>query len=208
MFNNYMKIALRNLTKFKSYSFINIFGLAVGLTSCLLIMLYVKQELSYDEFHEQADRIYRIGVENTYSDRVTYYSQTPVPMAPAFRIDFPEIDKLTRLYFAGPALLEANDKRIFESNIVFAEPEFFEIFSFQVIEGDTKGLLDDPAAIVLTKSSAQKYFGDDNAVGQIVRYENKYNFRISAVIEDVPATSHFACIVFADARSRYRKPGQ
>ena len=191
MFNNYMKIAVRNLTKFKSYSFINIFGLAVGLTSCLLIMLYVKQELRYDEFHEQADRIYRIGVENTYSDRVTYYSQTPVPMAPAFRIDFPEINHLTRLYFDGPALLEANDKRIFESKIVFAEPEFFEIFSFHVIAGDAQRPLGDPAAIVLTKSSAQKYFGDHNPVGQIVRYENKYNLRISAVIEDVPVTSHF-----------------
>lgn len=201
MLKNYLKISLRNLANSKAYSLINVLGLAIGLTCCLLIMLYVKQELTFDQFHENAERIYRIGVENTYPDRVSYYSQTPAPLAPAFRLDYPEIEHLTRVYFAMPLLMSAADKRIIESDVIFAEKDFFNIFTFPVIAGDPHDLLAEPDAIVLTKSMAHKYFGDENPVGRVLRCNNKYDFKVKAVVADVPVTSHFDfdCVISFEA---------
>lgn len=190
MLKNYFKIAYRNLTKFKAYSIINIAGLAIGLTCCLLITLYVRQELNYDRFHANANRIYRIGIENQYPDRVTYYSQTPLPLAPAFRLDYPEVQNISRIYLPDDVLFDAAEKKIFEPNGIFADRDFFQMFTYPVVRGDSTNLLSRPNDIVLTESLASKYFGDDNPIGQQIRLDNKYDFSVSAVIRDVPVNSH------------------
>ncbi len=191
MLKNYLKVTLRTLAKSKAYSFINISGLAIGLTCCLLITLYIRQELNFDRFHENADRIYRVAVENTYPDRITNYSQTPVPLAPALRLDYPEIEKVSRVYFGFENLIEANDKRILEDDVIYADPDFFDIFTFAIVHGGAQGLLDEPSSIVLTQSAAQKYFGDENPLGKPVRLNNKYDFKVTGVVQDVPVISHF-----------------
>ncbi len=192
MLKNYIKIAMRNLLKYKAYSLINILGLSLGLTGCILITLYVMQELSFDRYHENADSIYRIQVKSTYSDREDESSITPGPVAPAFVTDFPEIEKVTRAHIPDQMLVEANDKRIIEKNALFADSTFFKIFSYEVTQGNLNTFLNDPSSVILTESTAKKYFAEENPISQTFRVKNKIDYKVAAVIKDVPVNSHFS----------------
>ena len=131
MFRNYLKIALRNIFKYKGYSFINIVGLAGGMTCCLLIMLYVNQELSYDRFHENADRIYRVALEVNGPEGKQYWAQSMFPLAPLFKTDYPEVERIARIfYWSDESFIKTVDKKFFEERFVFADSELFDIFSF------------------------------------------------------------------------------
>ena len=191
MLKNYLKTTLRNFRKQRTYSLISIFGFSLGITSCLLIMLYVKQELSYDRFHTNADRIYRVGVETRRPQGRSLTAATPIPVAPALKEDYPDIEHFTRIYFAGNDLVQYEDKKFFESSFVFIDPGFFKIFSFPLIKGSALNLMEDPGSIVITSSIADKYFGDKDPIGEIIRYRNQFNFTVAGVIEDVPTNSHF-----------------
>ena len=191
MLKNYLKVALRNLVKQKSYSVITIIGLSVGITCCLLIMLYVKQELSYDKFYPQSDRIFRVAHQVTTPQSVTYAAATPAPLAPALKEEYPEIQHITRMYFENALLFEIGSKRIFEDNLIFADPEFFKVFPFRILMGDPSHLLDSPDSLVLTASMAKKYFADENPIGKTIRVDKQYNFIIAGVMQDVPINSHY-----------------
>lgn len=192
MFKNYLKIALRNILKHKGYSYINITGLAIGMTCCLLIMLYVNQELSYDRFHENADGIYRVALEVNGPEGKEYWAQSMFPLAPAFKKDYPEVEEIARIfYWRDDSFVKTGNKEFFEKRFVFADSELFDIFTFPVIKGKRTNLLDDKGSIVITRSMAEKYFGENDPIGKIIRYDNRFDFKVSAVIEDIPVNSHF-----------------
>jgi len=191
MFKNYFKVALRNMLKFKVYSFINISGLVIGLATCILILLYVQDELSYDKFHVNTDRIYRVTSGELREDSFRHLAYNYPPAAPALLNDFPDIEEAVRVLPLSVAVERNAENRFQEDKFVFVDSTFFEVFSFTLKHGNPKTVLDSPDGLVLTEEAAQKYFGQDNPLGQILRVEGKYDFKISGVLEDLPANSHF-----------------
>jgi putative ABC transport system permease protein len=190
MLLNYLKIALRNFLQRKSYSLITVTGLAIGLTACLLIFLYIKQELSYDRFHENADRIYRLAVETKRPESVELTVSTPFPVAPAFQQDYPEIESVARLYSWDSVLVQNQDLRFVEQGWFFADPEFFTLFSFPFLKGDPAHALDSPESLVISASMADKYFGGADPIGQTLRMEGEHEFQVTGVFQDIPVNSH------------------
>jgi putative ABC transport system permease protein len=191
MFKNYLKITIRNAFKHKSYTLINILGLAIGMACFMLFMRYIQEELSYDAFHENADRVFRFAVESDTPQGKRYSASTPYPVAPALREAYPEIAKIVRIYAYGEPLIEANAKKIYDEKFVFAEPEFFEIFSFPLQRGNPATALTAPNSVVLTQSTATKYFGDGDPLGKTLRFEDKIDFTVTGVVADPPTNSHF-----------------
>jgi putative ABC transport system permease protein len=185
MFKNYFKIVFRNLLKYKSYSFIHIIGLTIGIVCLIFIIKYVQFELSYDRFHRKADQVYRIVGHS--------WAQTPVPLAQALRDYYPEIVETVRIRQAGKVLLGHEQKRFNEENIIFADPSVFSVFSFPLVIGDPGTALIDPYSIVITEAMADKYFGDQNSIGQKLNYDDKFNFLVTGVLKNIPANSHFRC---------------
>ena len=191
MLKNYIKTTLQNLKKHKGYSFINIVGLAIGISCCLLIMLYVKQESNYDNFYPNADKIFRVAMEVTRSNKVSRIAASPTPLGPALKAEFPEIEDTTRLFLSDQVLLEAEGKQIIEDNVIYADPNFFTVFPQKVIQGDANHWLDSPHSMVLTSSAAKRYFGDINPLGKSILVNKEEAFTITGIIEDLPIHSHF-----------------
>ena len=191
MIKNYFKIALRNLVKNKGYSFTNIFGLAVGMASCFVIFLYVQLESSYDSYHEKADRTYRITVEEVMPGERKVSSETPFPLAPVFKEENPEVESIGRVFFSKDNLVTSEGKEFYEDVFSFADPEIFAIFDFEVLKGDRERFLKDPSSIVITESTAEKYFGSEEPLGKIIEVNNDLKYTVSGVIADIPVNSHF-----------------
>lgn len=199
MLKNYLKIAFRTWRKQKGYAFINIFGLAVGLTCFILISLFVQFELSYDRFHEKADRTYRIAKENPGSHFLgtNQWARTPAPLVKALMEEFPEVEHSAQIDRAR-SLLEYDDKRFYEEGL-FSTEHFFDVFSFRLLHGDPRTALRDPQSIFLTESLAEKYFGDANPMGQTLavahageHFNGKNEMQVAGILEDVPANSHLS----------------
>ena len=165
MLNNYLRLAFRNLRKQKGYAAINILGLAIGLTCFILIGLFVQFELSYDRFHERAERIYRIEEESAKTVYLgsNQFAVTPSPLVAVLMDEFPEVEHAAQINSSN-ALLELGNKRFYEDGI-FATPYFLELFSFELIQGNPATALDEPNSIVLTESLARKYFGEQVSQG-------------------------------------------
>lgn len=192
MFRNYFKTAFRNLRKNKLYSSINISGLAIGLASCLLIGVYIFHELSYDKFNVNANRIVRVTMEYNQSGTVNKIATTGTKPGPQFTRTFPAIENYVRT-FISHNVIKSENKTFDEPRILYADPAFFKIFSFKIIEGNAATALNDPDKIVITQSMAKKYFGDGadgyrNALGKTLTSGGK-DLRVSAVCEDVPQNS-------------------
>ena len=192
MFKNYFKTALRNLTKNKLYSGINIFGLAIALASCLLIGVYILHELSYDKFNVNANRIVRATMEYGQAGTVNKTATTGTKPGPQFARTFPSIENYARTFISHNVVKSAN-KTFDEPRILYADPAFFTIFSFKIIEGNAAAALNAPDKIVLTKSMARKYFGDDpdsyrHAIGKTLTSGGK-DLRVSAICDDAPQNS-------------------
>ncbi|MDO1445288.1 ABC transporter permease [Rhodocytophaga aerolata] len=200
MLKHLFTIAYRNLLKRKSYAAINIIGLAVGITCCLLIAFYVQHELSYDGYHTNADRIYRVihAFRNSQNGE-TLPPPTPeeyqvwgnAPVGPALAADFPEIEKVVQFTSHNSLLLQNGEKRFQEENLLFMDSTAFQVFSWKLLAGNPNTALVAPNSIVLTESTAKKYFGDTNPLGQTLRVENQVVFTVTGVMEDVPSNSHF-----------------
>ena len=190
MFKNYLKIILRNIRNHKGYSFINIAGLAVGMACCILILLWVFDELSFDRYHENSDRIYRI----TYAEEiggVTYdYALPSFAAAPAFAAELPEIKTYTRLW-QRTGLFKHGEKAFEERNIFYADKDFFQIFSHDFIDGDPITALAEPGSVVLTQDSAKKIFGDRNPLGQTLNLNADGDLKVTGIVENTPRNSHF-----------------
>ena len=193
MIKNYLRSAWRNITRHKFISFINIFGLTIGLTCCLMIITYIINELSYDKFNANADRTYRVtrifysrdGSENLHLSAVA------PPFGPLLKVAFPDIEKVTRVYPNGTTVLKYKEKMFNEKNGAFADENFFDVFSVNVIRGDKKTALKDPYNVMITSEIAKKYFGDEDPINKTIILDNtKHEFKVTGVFEPFPQNSH------------------
>jgi putative ABC transport system permease protein len=191
MIGNYLRIAYRNLLKNKAFSFINIFGLGVGIATFLLIVHNIRFEFSYEDFHEKADNIYRITLDDyNGSEYVSTDCETHALMGPMIKEKMPEVIDFVRMFHNdGFQDIKANNEKFLDEGIYFADPSVFDIFTLDVIHGNQQGALDDPFQAVITSSAAKKYFGRENAVGESIEID-KHRYNISAIIADLPTNTH------------------
>lgn len=192
MFRNYFKIALRNLRKHKGYSFINVAGLAIGIACCLLIFLLIRDELSFDQFHEHKNQIYRVIIQQPgqFYMGTDYLAVTPAPLASALIEEFPEVIKATRIDQSNNVIMSYKNKRFYEDGFLWADNHFFDVFSFPFLRGDQSEALSEPYSMVISKRMAQKYFGDEDPIGKIMALSNRYDFKVTGIMKDVPQNSH------------------
>ncbi len=190
MIKNYLKIALRQVKRHKGYSFINIGGLAVGMTCCILILLWVQDELSYDRYHENADRIYRITYAEEIGDAFSHYALSPYGGTQAIGEEVAEVRAYTRL-LQRTGLIKHADNNFDERNICYVDKDFFHIFSFELIEGNPTTALEDPGSIVLTQDMAKKIFGNKPPLGQTLNLSADGDLKVTGVVKNVPRNSHF-----------------
>ena len=194
MIKNYFKMAWRSLLKQKGFSFINIFGLATGMACSLLIFLFVKDETSYDRFHHDAGQIYRVVKDFVNDDGSRLPdATTPPALAPAMQKDIPEVAITTRVFpgWGANFLIKYGDKKISEDKLYRVDSSFFDVFTFPFVHGNAKDAFKEVQSIVLTESSAKRYFGNDNPVGKILQIDRLGNLMVTGVIKDVPHASHF-----------------
>lgn len=191
MIKNYLKISWRNLKRDKSYSLINIFGLAVGIAACLMISLYIIDELSYDKFHDNSDRTYRLYVDGQFGNNKFLSPYIPNPTKDALLDEFSQIESVTHFFDTDQVRFEYENKIFIENRVLYADSDFFEVFSFPMVKGEAKNALSEPNQIVLTESSARKYFGDEDPLGKMIKVNRDELFQVTGVCEDVPDNSHF-----------------
>jgi putative ABC transport system permease protein len=189
MFENYLKIALRNLKRHKGYSFLNIAGLAFGLACSILILLWVRDETSYDRFHANADDTYRVLQEVKFSDHETTWAITQGPLGPGLERDFPEVVHSVRLK-ARWFQVRQGDAWVTET-FWLADPSLFEVFSFPLAAGDPASALADPHSVILSEKMAAKYFPDGNVLGRTLRADDRFDFRVTGVLKAIPRNSEF-----------------
>jgi putative ABC transport system permease protein len=193
MIKNYIKTAFLSLTKNKGFTAINVLGLALGLAACLLIVFYVFDELSYDRYNTKADRIYRVNEDLKLGDNKVQYAVCMAPLAQTLKNDFPFVENTVRLKNIGGMHVNKGSERILEYNVLFADPSVFDVFTLPVLYGDKKTALTEPNTVVITESTAKKYFGKVNVVGEnlIIDGNLQRPIKITAVIKDIPEQSHF-----------------
>jgi putative ABC transport system permease protein len=188
LIKSYFKIAFRNLLRQKGYSIINITGLAIGMACSIIIFLWVQDELSYDKFNENADRIYRVIQNIQFTDHQTTWAITQGPLAPSLKKDFPEIVEAARIDFREFRLQYGNDS--FDENICMADPSLFNMFTFPFVAGNPQTALSNPHSIVLSEEMASKYFGDQDPLGNTIRIDNQYDFSVTGVLKTIPHNSN------------------
>lgn len=195
MFKNYLKVAFRNILKHKFFSFINILGMTIGVTACLLIALYVTDELSYDRFHKRADRIYQVGLHAKVGGQDITTSTTCPPMADAFAKEIPGVEQSTRIaamWGSGVVKYDPNNLMFTEELLFYADSNFFDFFSFNLVEGDPKRALLEPNSVVLTRSMEVKYFGTESGMGKLLSIGgHEKTYKVTGITEDCPTNSHF-----------------
>jgi len=200
MFKNYMKITLRNIRRYKTYSFINIMGLSVGIACCLLILLFVRDELSYDRYHEKGDRICRL-VDSFEApggmDR--HFAFSSAPIAPALKNDFPEVEDAVRL-ISRRRLGEYAGKKFYENYLFYADASLFSIFTFPLIRGNPETALEEPNSVVISQETALKYFGEEEPVNKTLKLDGN-DFLVTGIMENMPKSSHFYANIFCSFKT-------
>jgi putative ABC transport system permease protein len=193
MLKNYFKIAIRNLARYRVISFINLFGLTVGLSCCLLILTYILHEESYDKYNSKANRIWRVTRSFNNKDGIVslHLGAVAPPFGPLLQNDFPDIQKVTRILSTGSNPIRYEEKLFNEEHIYFADNNLFNVFDINLIKGDRTNALSDPFTVVMTEEIAKKYFGSQDPINKVIRLDNRYNFRVSGIIAPVPENSHF-----------------
>jgi putative ABC transport system permease protein len=190
MLGNYIKIALRGIIKSRFYSILNIMGLAIGFAAFIFIFMYVRSEISFDRYHEKADRIYRIESDFNISGKHDQFAIVPVPMGPALKLEYPEIEEFCRFNDVGNSLFKYGDKEFYEQHFYFVDSTLFDIFSYDLILGDPATCLVEPFSMVISQSASRKYFGDANPLGELIESGSGRQYKITGVMEDVPENSH------------------
>lgn len=200
MIKNYFKTAFRNLKRNKSYTIINVLGLTVGIAASLLIFLVIQYETSFDNFHKKKKSIYRLGTEFHNQDGVSYSDGISFAVAPALRIDFPQIKEVAAIFRNGNQVTIEQDnhqlKKLNEENFYYAEPEFFKMFDFDWLAGNAKNSLNDPHNAVLTQTTAEKYFGNwKSAIGKTFKYDNQTLYKVTGILKNPPPNTDFPLAV-------------
>ena len=201
MLQNYIKTAIRNLLKRKGYSLINIVGLAIGMASCLIILMFVNDELNYDAFNEKADRIYRVAGSFFYGGRSFDIAVAPAPMAQVLIDDFPEVENAVRFRQRGRYIFRYGENSYREMSVSYVDPSFFDIFNIPLIKGNPDTALNDPNTLILSRNTAQKYFGAEDPVGKTLRLNDSSDYMVTGVFEEIPGNSHFHFDVFVSMTS-------
>jgi putative ABC transport system permease protein len=191
MLKNYLKIALRNLIKNKGYSFINIMGLAIGIACCLLILLFIQDELSYDRFHEKSDRMYRITLNGKLGDNEFHVATTSPPLGKTLVEEYPEVEAATRINSFGFPVLRYNDNVFSEEKFYWVDSTFSQVFTVEFIKGDAFTALTEPHSVVLTEKMAEKYFGNEDPMGKLLNSDNRRDYKVTGVVKEFPQNSHW-----------------
>ena len=194
MIRNYLKIALRNALRNPGFTFVNILGLSLGIASCLLISLFVKDELSFDDYHPNSGRTFRIISERSYVDRTQHSAQVPVPFGETLKGQFPEIDQVMEVSGIREMLFVRGDQKFYERNGLYTESAFFDFFEVDFLQGDKRNALEDPSSIIITEKLAIKYFGEDwkeqNVLSESIKINNENEYRITAVLANPKDNFH------------------
>ncbi|RYU97588.1 ABC transporter permease [Emticicia agri] len=189
MIRNYLKIAWRSLLKSKLFTALNLLGLALGLAVSLLLMLYVKDELSFDKYHSKAHNIYRVGVTATFDGKSQNWANAPNVVGPTMKNEIPEVVQQTRILlndYGQTAFVNSGEKKFAEKKLYWVDGTIFEIFDIKLLQGNPKVALQDPNKVVLSQATAQKYFGKDNPIGKVLKVGSKYSLEVTGVYEDLP----------------------
>jgi putative ABC transport system permease protein len=192
MILNYLKISLRGMLREKSFSIINIAGLSIGLVTFLAISLYVVDEFSYDQYHEKKDRIYRAIINASFDGQVHKWGAVPNQVAPTAAKEIPEIEKTTRLFhhnFGDIAFITTSKEKFSETQLFYADPEIFDIFTIMLLQGNSKKVLERPGTVIISESSVKKYFGNANPIGQMLTVDNRTELEVTGVYQDFPTNS-------------------
>ncbi|MCL6257573.1 ABC transporter permease [Aquiflexum sp. TKW24L] len=191
MFKNIFKTAIRSFWKTKTISLVNVLGLSIGVALCIIISLFLYNELSYDRHHAHADRIYRINSEIIFGGNHMNMTFAPAPMSDALALEFPEVEASVHFRQNGSFLVKREEENIKENDVIYAGKDFFNIFTVPILEGSKDGVLDEPNTMAISKKTADKFFPNESAVGKSLILDNKEDYKITAVYEDMPANSHF-----------------
>lgn len=189
MFENYFKIAFRNLRRNKGFSFINIFGLAIGMASAILILLWIQNEVSHDRFHAKGDRIYTLNNRDKFNGEVWAWNSTPKILGPAVKQDYPEVEDAVRVN-GSSFLFSTGDKHLNVTGY-FVDPGLLSVFSFPLLKGTPGKALSRTYNIVLTEKLAKKLFGNEEAMGKVIRIDSSDNFTVTGVLKDLPTNTAF-----------------
>ena len=184
MIKNYFLSALRSMKRSLSFTLLNILGLSLGIASCLIIFLIVKNELGFDSAGKKATRTYRVTL-----NAIDFNANVSMAIIPAMRNDFPELEQSTQVYFERDGMVQIGQRRLKEINYAFADEQFPKTFDLHWISGNPQTALSDPNSAVLTETTAQKYFGNQDAMGQIFRLNNEYTLKVTGIIQDPPGNN-------------------
>jgi len=188
MIQNYLRSAIRNITRHKFISFINIFGLTTGLTCCMLILIYIVNELSYDKFNTNVNDIYRVTRSFNTADGVQslHLGAIAPPFGPLLKNEFPDIKKVTRIFPNGSVVIRYKDKLLTEEGSYFADENFFDFFTIKTLKGNPRTALTDPFSVVMTAEMARRYFGNEDPINKEIRVSNQFNFKVTGIYEPFP----------------------
>ncbi|HTE27412.1 ABC transporter permease [Flavitalea sp.] len=185
MLTNYLLVAIRNIRRNITYSFINVFGLSLGVASCLLIFLLVRNELSYDSFHQKADRTYRVTM-----NALDFNPSVSMVVTHNLRTAFPELEHVSQFWFQQEGMVKVGENRYTEKAFAFGDDQFMKIFDYEWLAGDPQSALSGPNAVVLTESMARKYFGDNDPMGKVLNVQNELDLKVTGLIKDLPGNTH------------------
>ena len=203
MFTSYLKVALRNASRRKGYAFINISGLAIGIACCILILTYIIAELNFDRFHENSNRIYRIGIDANVGGNEIYMPVSNPPTAPAILDNYPEVEAAVRLDPTSRKPVKYENRQFFEEDIFYADPSIFKIFTFPMTQGNPETALERAYTVVITEEIAEKYFGNESPLEQTLLFNNSDEYTITGVVENVPRNSHFTFDFLLSYETKY-----
>ncbi len=201
MFKNYFKTAWRNLMKYKLYSFLNIAGLTIGILCSCLIFLYVTNELSYDNYSPLSSRTYRINFYGKLGERAINSAQTPAPAGPLFKTEMPQVEEMCRLKSNGRSIVKYENNSYNESNVLFADSSLLRVFNFPLLQGNAAKALTEPNSAVMSETMAKKYFGNNDAIGRSIKLDNDKLYKVTAVMKNIPANTHFKSDMFLSMSS-------
>ena len=200
-----LKLAFRVLIRHRGYTLINLAGITVGVTVCLLIGLYVQHELSYDRYHEKHKSIYRLANKVDGASYENGIAKVNGPWGPGLAKNLPEVESMCRFVFLGETLVKSGDKEFYEPDGFYADSTVLDMFSWKLIEGDAKTVMDAPNKVIITESFAKKYFGAENPIGKALSFDNGDLYKVTGLIKDVPSNSHFH-FDFLVSMSSYHHP--